>query len=60
MDIPDDYIAALLTEEASKQEKKYQESGASAYSKRGGRINKTFARNIIKQSLPRKKKKEAK
>jgi hypothetical protein len=56
MEIPDEYVAALLAEEASKLEKKYQESGTSAYSKRGGRINKTFARNIIKQSLPRKKK----
>lgn len=54
MDIPDEYIAALLTEESAKLDKKYKEYGTSAFSKRG-RINKTFAKNIIKQSLPRKK-----
>ena len=49
-EIPDEYIAALLKEEAADLDKKYKEQGISAFSQRKSRINKTFARNIIKQT----------
>ena len=58
MEIPDEYIAALIAEEASNLDKNYKREGISAYSKRKSRINKTFARNIIKQASSSKKKVE--